>query len=75
MGEDEVLPEYLQDIEHFPSVIGKFMPYTWILADGIEIQEPSLPKLRHAAEMRHKTIINETQPPHFVPMAYIRYIF
>ncbi len=61
---DEVKAKYpmaeYKNIEHFSGVIGKFTPYTWILADGIEIQEPSLPELRRAAEMLHKTIINET---------------
>ena len=49
------LSEY-KDIEHFAGVIGKFMPYTWILGPGweIEIQEPSLPELRRAAEILEK---------------------
>lgn len=43
------LSEY-RDREHFAGVIGKFMPYTWILSEAaeIEIEEPSLPELRRA---------------------------
>ena len=49
------LSEY-KDLEHFAGVIGKFMPYTWILGPGfeIEIQAPSLPELRRAAEILQK---------------------
>jgi len=45
-----------KDLEHFAGVIGKFMPYTWILGPGfeIEIQAPSLPELRRAAEILQK---------------------
>jgi len=54
---DDVMATYpiseYKDIEHFAGVIGKFMPYTWILGPGweIEIQEPNLPELRRAAKI------------------------
>ncbi len=49
------LSEY-KDIEHFAGVIGKFMPYTWILGKEaqIEIQAPSLPELHRAADILQK---------------------
>jgi len=54
------LSEY-KDREHFAGVIGKFMPYTWILSEAaeIEIEEPSLPELKRAEailEERNKSL-------------------
>ena len=45
-----------KDLEYYARVIGKFMPYTWILGPGfeIEIQAPSLPELNRAAVILQK---------------------
>jgi len=56
----EVLAKYplseYNGLEHFAGVIGKFMPYTWILGPGfeIEIKEPSLPELKRVAALLEK---------------------
>ncbi len=57
---DNIMAKYpvseYKDREHFAGVIGKFMPYTWILSEEaeIEIEEPSLPELRRAEAILKK---------------------